>query len=181
MSSVDISEYMGDQMQHYLFCPMCTSPIVTKFLDGRDLDVCSGDCGFVHWNNPVPVVAALVYCNSQFILARNRAWPEGLFSLISGFLDAGELPSSAIAREVKEELGLDVLSCDFIGFYPLKKMNQIITAYYVRAEGTIFLNEEIADIKKLEKDSLIAFDFGPLKLGKVVVDDALLKGLISRV
>jgi len=57
-------------------------------------------------------------------------------------------------------------------------MNQIIIAYSVKAEGEISITEEIAEIKKMDKESLITYDFGPLKLGRLVVDDALRKCLL---
>lgn len=42
-------------------------------------------CGHVFWDNPAPVVAALVEWEGRIILARNQAWAEGKFGLISGF------------------------------------------------------------------------------------------------
>lgn len=64
-------------------------------------------CGWTHWNNPTPVLAAIVEVNGQVLLARNGAWPEKMFALITGFMEAGESPQEGIAREVKEETNLD--------------------------------------------------------------------------
>ena len=63
-------------------------------------------CGYVHWNNPLPVVAAIVEYEGKILLARNAAWPEGMFALITGFLENGETPEEGIAREVLEETSL---------------------------------------------------------------------------
>jgi NADH pyrophosphatase NudC (nudix superfamily) len=49
-------------------------------------------CGYAHWNNPLPVVAAIVELDGKILLARNAAWPEGMFALITGFLENGETP-----------------------------------------------------------------------------------------
>ena len=35
-------------------------------------------CGWTHWNNPTPVLAAVIECSdrdAQLLLARNAAWP----------------------------------------------------------------------------------------------------------
>jgi NAD+ diphosphatase len=49
---------------------------------------------YVHWDNPAPVVAAIVEMEGAVILARNRAWPESMFGLITGFLEKGETPDA---------------------------------------------------------------------------------------
>lgn len=155
------------------YCSKCGTVLVNKTVDGQERLACSDECGFVYWNSPTPVVAGLVMVENEFILARNAKWPAGFFSLISGFLDAGELPDAAIARELSEELSLASLKSTFVGHYLYAQMNQIIIAYVVEAEGAPVANAEIAEIKTLSLEELKAFDFGPMKLGAVVVRDWL--------
>ena len=56
-------------------------------------------CGLVLWDNPVPVVAALVELEGRIVLARNVAWPENAFGLVTGFLERDEAPAQGGARE----------------------------------------------------------------------------------
>ena len=102
-------------------------------------------CGFTHWNNPTPVLAAIVEYRGQVLLARNAAWPAKMFALITGFMEAGETPQEGIAREVKEETNLDVLSCRIVGAYEFLRMNQVIIAYHVVARGEVQLSPELVD------------------------------------
>ena len=102
-------------------------------------------CGFTHWNNPTPVLAAIVEYRGQVLLARNAAWPAKMFALITGFMEAGETPQEGIAREVKEETNLDVLSCRIVGAYEFLRMNQVIIAYHVVARGEVKLSPELVD------------------------------------
>ena len=127
------------------FCPQCGKPLEIKFRDDRDRLQCtdqSEECGYVFWNNPTPVVAAIVEHEGDIILARNAAWPEGWFALITGFLEAGETPEEGVLREVKEELNLDGEIVEFVGLYEFHRMNQLIIAYHIRATGEIKLSEE---------------------------------------
>ena len=117
-------------------------------------------CEFVHWDNPVPVVAAIVEHEGAVILARNRNWPPKMFGLVTGFLEKDETPEAGIVREVKEELGLDALGTSFIGLYPFARANELIIAFHVPAEGTIVLNEELADIRRVPPGRLQPWDFG---------------------
>lgn len=88
------------------YCPQCASKINDKSVDGESRLACSKECGYIFWNNPIPVSAGLVEINGKYLLARNKTWPEGFFSLITGFIETGESPGGAIKRETEEELGL---------------------------------------------------------------------------
>lgn len=108
-------------------------------------------CGWTHWNNPTPVLAAvieLVDRDGQLLLARNAAWPsKDAFGLITGFMEANESPQEGIAREVMEETSPQVDSLALIGAYEFKRMNQVIVAYHARARGEIALSPELVEYK----------------------------------
>ena len=124
-------------MSHgYKFCPRCATPLAMGAVDQGPPRLRCPDsaCGFVHWDNPVPVVAAVVEHEGEVILARNRLWPPKMFALITGFLEKDDPdPASGVLREVEEELGLQGRVGGFIGHYPFERMNQIIIAYHVVA------------------------------------------------
>src|SRR3546814_14599011 len=60
--------------------------------------------------------------------------------------------SEAAQREVNEETGLRPLGANFIGHYTFERMNQLIIAYHVPAEGEVRLNEELAEWKHVPFD-----------------------------
>ena len=136
-------------MTQFNYCPNCKSPLVEQQLDGELRRSCSQRCGFVHYDNPVPVVAAVVEHEGLVVLARNRAWSFEFFGLITGFLERGETPEQGVLREVKEELDLDATSATLIGVYAFERMNQLIIGYHVAATGTIKLNEELIDYRQI--------------------------------
>ena len=57
-------------------------------------------CGFTHWNNPTPVLAAIVEYRGQVLLALNAAWPATMLAPLPGFLEAGQTPPERLARVV---------------------------------------------------------------------------------
>ncbi|MCB1931070.1 NUDIX domain-containing protein [Accumulibacter sp.] len=142
------------------FCPCCAAPLEGRHEGGLRRLVCQAGCGFVHWDNPLPVLAALVECRGRIVLARNRAWAEGAFGLITGFLERGEHPSAGVVREVKEELGLDAVATTLIGVYPFARKHEVIIAYHVVGRGEIHLNEELAEFRLIAPEKLRAWDFG---------------------
>lgn len=140
----------------YKYCPACAAPLAARADDARL--ACA--CGFVHWDNPVPVVAAIVEHDGAVILARNKDWPEKMFGLVAGFLEKDESPEDAVKREVKEELDLEPLAAHLVGLYPFAQRNELIIAYHVPAAGTVRLNEELADYRRIAPEKLRPWDFG---------------------
>ena len=143
------------------YCPLCTEELVVEFLGDRDRLRCpADDCDFVFWDNPVPVVAAIVEYNGQVVLANNAQWPEHVFALITGFLEKDESPEQGTIREVQEELGLAAEVQEFIGAYTFFRRNQLLLVYHVNASGTIQLNEELRAYKLFNKEDLTYWDAG---------------------
>jgi NAD+ diphosphatase len=143
------------------FCPRCAAPLVDKRQEGRVRRACVAEgCGFVHYGNPLPVVAAIVEHEGAVVLVRSHGWPEKLFGLVTGFLEANETPQEGVLREVKEELGLEGEVASLVGAYSFEMRNEVILAFHVRASGTLVLGDELAGFKRVPPEKLRAWDFG---------------------
>lgn len=134
-------------------CTHCATPLqaLSELEDGgpKSRLRCPA-CGWTHWNNPTPVLAAVIECidrDGQLLLARNAAWPSKMFGLVTGFMEAGESPEHGIAREVAEETALQASVASLIGVYDFQRMNQVIIAYHVLAHGEIRLSPELAEYR----------------------------------
>lgn len=156
----------------FQYCPKCAHSLVVNQFDGVDRSVCEkAGCGFVLWDNPVPVVAGLVEYQGSILLARNALWPKGLFSFITGYLERNESPEQAIIRETQEELGLTAEVSRFIGHYPFNKKNQLIIAFALQALGEVDLGDEIVETLLVPRATIGEHDFGPLTLSAKIVAD----------
>ncbi|MEI6804593.1 MAG: NUDIX domain-containing protein [Burkholderiales bacterium] len=132
------------------FCPLCASALalITQMEDGgaKERLRCPA-CGYTHWNNPTPVLAAVIEYRGQILLARNAAWPGKMYALITGFMEAGETPQEGVAREIAEETNLATESLDLIGVYDFQRMNQVIIAYHAVCSGDVRLSPELVDYR----------------------------------
>jgi NAD+ diphosphatase len=143
------------------YCPFCGKMLSTRVVEGKTYTACSDpSCSYVHWDNPLVVVAALVEYGEKVIFARNKAWPENMFGLITGFLEKNESPEQAVLREVKEELGLGGTIKELIGLYSFFQKNQLIIAYAIEASGDIITGEELAEVKIVEPERIKPWAFG---------------------
>ena len=102
--------------------------------------------------NPIPVVGAIIEVeNDKVLLVRNKGWPKNFFGLVTGFLEKkDENVKSAIIREVKEELNLDVDVSELIGIYSFHLKNELLIIFKCIPKATpinIKLNNELEDFK----------------------------------
>lgn len=147
----------------YKFCPQCATPLTFVALQedgGEKLRLRCPACDFTHWNNPTPVLAAVIEYHGQILLARNAAWQGKMFGLITGFMEAGETPQDGITREIAEETNLHTRSLDLIGVYDFQRMNQVIIAYHAVCEGEVHLSAELVDYRLFEPTSVRCWPAG---------------------
>ena len=137
----------------FRFCPRCATALVERPIadDGgliNRLACPDGSCGYVYWGNPTPAVGALVEHEGEIILARGQGWPDGWFALVTGYLEAREDPKAGVAREVKEELDLEVVEANIIGNYIFERKNEVMLCYHVVTRGTVKLSPELAEYRR---------------------------------
>ena len=90
------------------FCPRCGTPVINEYHYGKDRPFCPG-CGWIFFADPKVAVAVLVERDGFLLLVKRANDPHrGLWTLPAGFVNAGEDPAQAAARECLEETGLEI-------------------------------------------------------------------------
>jgi NAD+ diphosphatase len=154
---------MEHQEHQFRFCPNCATPLqlLAQMEDGGEkARLRCAACAWTHWNNPTPVLAAVIQYQDRILLARNAAWTGRRFALITGFMEAGESPKDGIAREIKEETNLDASELNLIGVYEFTRMNQVIIAYHAVADGEVRLSPELAEYKLFDYSQVLCWPAG---------------------
>ena len=147
----------------FRFCPQCATPLasISQMEDGgAKARLRCPACNFTHWNNPTPVLAAVIEYQGQILLARNAAWAGKMYALITGFMEAGETPQEGIRREILEETSLSTDALMLIGVYDFQRMNQIIIAYHAQCHGEVRLSPELVDYRLFTPDSVKCWPAG---------------------
>lgn len=144
---------MAHMAGEFRFCPLCAAELrfIVQAEDGGDKRrLRCPACGYTHWNNPTPVLAAIVELGGRVLLARNAAWPGRFFGLITGFMEAGETPEEGIRREIAEETSLDTEALSLVAVHDFQRMNQVIITYHARCRGEVRLSPELSEYRLLE-------------------------------
>ena len=97
------------------FCAACGAR--SEITQGGWQRVCPA-CAAQHFPRTDPVVIMLVTHGNSVLLGRSPGWPEGMFSLLAGFVEPGETLEAAVRREVFEEAGVTCGAVSYLASQP---------------------------------------------------------------
>lgn len=75
-------------------------------------------CNASHFPRTDPVVIMLITHGDKVLMGRSPGWPQGMFSLLAGFVEPGETLEAAVRREVFEESGVCVGEVGYLASQP---------------------------------------------------------------
>jgi NAD+ diphosphatase len=97
------------------FCARCgVATTVSKAGWQRSCPACNAQ----HFPRTDPVVIMLITHGNQVLLGRSHGWPDGMYSLLAGFMEPGETVEAAVRREVHEETGIPVGPVSYLASQP---------------------------------------------------------------
>jgi len=135
------------------FCGVCGGETASRH--GGHLRQCLR-CGAEHFPRTDPAVIMLVTHGDACLLGHQRAWPERMYSTLAGFVEPGESLEEAVAREVKEEAGVEVEAVDYHSSQPWPFPASIMLGFTARAATTAIIrgDEELADARWFRRAEL---------------------------
>jgi NAD+ diphosphatase len=106
-------------------------------------------CGAQHHPRTDPVVIMLVVDHDRVLLGRQPTWPAGRYSALAGFVEPGESLEAAVAREVREEAGVEIGPPEYIASQPWPFPSSLMLGFIARWEsGEVRrIDEELEDVR----------------------------------
>jgi NAD+ diphosphatase len=120
-------------------------------------------CSAQHFPRVDPVVIMLAEHDGRLLLGRQPQYPPGRYSALAGFLEPGESIEAAVARELKEEAGIDVADVAYLASQPWPFPSSLMIGCHARALGeklTIDLTEldDVRWFTRAEVEAAIAHE-----------------------
>jgi NAD+ diphosphatase len=107
-----------------------------------------------------PAIICLVHDGGdRAVLARQTVWPDRMFSLLAGFVEAGESFETCVVREIREEIGLTVRDIRYLGSQPWPFPRSLMVGFHAiadPAEPFAFNDGEIAEAAWFTRDEIRA-------------------------
>lgn len=120
--------------RRHRFCAVCGRP--TRSGQGGHLRTCSqASCGASHFPRTDPAVIMLVHDGERCVLGRQKVWPDGMHSTLAGFVEPGESLEEAVAREIHEEVGLEVTELRYHSSQPWPFPSSLMLGFRARARA----------------------------------------------
>ncbi|MDO4244227.1 MAG: NAD(+) diphosphatase [Actinomyces sp.] len=162
------------------FCPACghhTSPVEAGWARA-----CSG-CQTVQFPRTDPaVIVAATDDNDRLLMVHAAAWEAHRYSVVAGFVEAGEAVEAAVAREVSEETGLEVAELAFVASQPWPFPRSLMLAFRARLvagspapspDGKEVTGARLVDRRELSEAVSVGEIVlpGPTSIGRMLIED----------
>ncbi|NLW23269.1 MAG: NAD(+) diphosphatase [Tissierellia bacterium] len=153
------------------YCGKCGANMHMKDSRTERAMVCS-NCGNTTWPRTSPAVIVAVTKGDKLLLAHNRQFPQGEYSVIAGFVEYGETFEECVKREVYEEVGIKLKNIKYFGSQPWPFPNSMMvgfTAEYL--DGDIRVDgEEIVDANWFSKEEVKRMHKKSISIGSELIE-----------
>ena len=154
----------------HAYCGRCGTP--TDPAPGELARLCP-NCGALHFPRITPAVIMRVERDGQILLARNRNFRGPFHSVLAGFVEPGETLEQAVAREVREEVGLEVGDVRYFASQAWPFPSQLMIGFTARwLSGEIVVEQsEILEAAWFGPEDLPEHLPGPYSIARRLIED----------
>lgn len=156
-------------LEHNRYCGHCGRP--ARF-DLKDRALHCSACGGISWPRISPAIIVSVIKNGkEILLGHSPRHAEGLYTVIAGFVEAGETLEEAVAREVREEVGVEIEDIRYVTSQSWPYPDALMLAFTASwASGEIQVDgEEITDAHWFGPDTLPLIP-NPVSVARKLID-----------
>jgi NAD+ diphosphatase len=140
---------LGHQIMtwHYnnRYCGRCGSK--TELMKEERATFCP-ECSLVTFPKISPAVIVAITCGNKILLAKGKNYKGDFYALIAGYVDVGESIEETVAREVKEEIGLDIWNLKYIKSQPWPFSSSLMLGFTAEADDTQPITIDENEIKE---------------------------------
>lgn len=160
-----------DWQANHRFCGRCGTPTARK---ADELAMHCPGCNLLAYPRLSPAVMVLVRDGEKLLLGRSPHFKPGVFSALAGFVEPGETLEQCAAREVREEVGIDIANLRYFRSQPWPFPNSLMIAFFADYAGGAITPDpdEIEAADWFTPDALPILP-EPISISRQLIDAAL--------
>lgn len=128
-------------------CPKCGTPTVVE--QGGWVRRCLKDQSEIFPRTDPAIIVAIVDQDDRILLGSQGVWEENRWSILAGFVEAGESLEAAVVREMKEECGLEVFDLEYLYSQSWPFPQSLMLGFTAKADSSATLRPDGEEIVKL--------------------------------
>lgn len=143
---------------HFKFCPHCGSKLGKKEIGDEGAVPFCEKCNIPLWDMFLTsIIAAVVNEQNEIALLRQNYVSTTKYVCVAGIMKIGESAEETVVREIKEELGLDVVNVQFVKSYPYEKKEMLMLGYKaVVKKGEFKLSGEVDTVEWVKFENALS-------------------------
>jgi NAD+ diphosphatase len=115
---------------HFTYCPHCGTKLTGKEIGDEGIIPYCENCKIPLWDMfTTSIITAVVNEYGEIALLKQNYVSTTKYVCVAGIMKIGESAEDTVVREVKEEIGQDVKSLQFIKSYPYEKRGMLMLGY----------------------------------------------------
>lgn len=161
---------------HFTYCPYCGTKAIQKTIgDEGKIPFCVR-CNLPLWDMfTTSIICAVVNENKEIALLRQEYVSTTKFVCVAGIMKLGETAEDTVRREIKEEIGLNVETVEYISSYPYLKKEMLMLGYRATVKKADFILSG-----EVDSAEWFAFDKALDKLREGSIAWLLVKSVIAK-
>lgn len=162
-----------DWQANHRFCGKCGTPTAMKT---GELAMHCPACGLLAYPRISPAVMVLVRDGDKLLLGRSPHFKPGVFSALAGFVEPGETLEECAAREVREEVGIEIANLRYFHSQPWPFPNSLMVAFFADyAGGTITPDPSEIEAAEWFRLDALPILLEPISISRRLIDAAVLE------
>lgn len=143
---------------HFKYCPHCGNKLIDKEIGDEGFIPFCENCDIPLWDMfTTSIIAAVVNEQNEVALLQQNYVSTSSYVCVAGIMKIGESAEDTVIREVKEELGLDVIDLKFIKSYPYEKKEMLMLGYKAVVKKSDFsISGEVDSVKWVKFENALS-------------------------
>lgn len=124
----------------FTYCPHCGNKLIKKEIGDEGMIPYCTACEIPLWDLfTTCIIAAVVNKENEIALLRQNYVSATSYVCVAGVMKPGESAEDTVIREIKEEIGQDVETLEYIKSYPYEKKEMLMIGFKAMVEKSEFI------------------------------------------